>query len=507
MAPQEDDSKHICYDCIGDEFLAEEVKTNGSPNQCNYCSSNSKTITLGELSSRVHGVVEEHFVRTPSEPNWMDSILIGKGVMDVWLPDGQQAEYLIMDIANVAEEIAGGVADTLSGRYAYEAGKYGIENPYDSETHYEERSPDDLDFHHGWESFRSELMYRERFFPQSAEPVLAGIFGDLGALTTYDGTSVIREITPPDQGFSIWRARTAQSDEELTKILESPHQQLGPPPSSSAEVGRMNAKGVSVFYGAMDPDTCVAEVRPPVGSHVVLGRFRLLRQVKLLDLGALSKVFADASYFEPDYAVKKGRVAFIRHLVSEISRPVMPRDIDREYLPTQFVASYLAHRATPKLDGIIFPSSQTAGDGQNIVLFNHARGIEPYSLPCGSETIVYIDSPTEEEDDDDGIFIKESVPSIPPATDPPGRGGRRGVIRLTEFDERIESEDSTAPTLELDIESIEVWIIKRVSYEPRSRSVSRYQETDEDRKRLNDLLAESEFPPDIGIESESEGQY
>ena len=507
MAPQEDDSKHICYDCIGDEFLSEEVKTNGSLTQCSYCSSNSKAITLEELSSRVHRVIEEHFIRTPSEPNWLDSILMREGVIDVWLPDGQEAAYLIMDIANVSEEISNEVAGTLSGWYAYQAAKDGDENPYDSEAYYEEKSPDDLNFYHKWESFRNELMYQERFFPQSAEPVLTEIFGDPGALTTRDGTPVIREVTPPDQGFSIWRARTAQSDEELTKILESPDQQLGSPPSSSAEVGRMNAKGVSVFYGAMDPDTCVSEVRPPVGSNVVLGRFQLLREVKLLDLGALSRVFADASYFEPGYAVKKGRASFMRHLVSEISRPVMPRDIDREYLPTQFVASYLAHRATPNLDGIIFPSSQTEGDGQNIVLFNHARGIEPYSLPRGTKTLVDINSPMEE--DDDSIFITESVPSIPPAAEPPDRELRRGVIRLPEFDEWTESEDSTAPTLELDIESIEVRAVEGVSYRSRSRSISRYRETDEERKRLNGLFAESEFhtTPDIGMESESEGQY
>ena len=528
MTPQEDDSKHICYDCIGDEFLSEEVKTDGAPTKCGYCSSVRESISLEDLSNRVHEVIEKHFVRTPSEPNWMDSILIREGLIDVWLPDGQQAEDLIFDLANVSQEIAGDVADTLSGWYAYEAGKYGDENPYDSETYYEESGPDDLDFHHGWQSFRNELMYRERFFPQSAEPILAEIFGDLEALTTHDGTPVVREVTPPDQGFSIWRARTAQSDEELTKILESPDRQLGSPPSSSAEVGRMNAKGVSVFYGAMDPDTCVAEVRPPVGSHVVLGRFQLLRQVKLLDLGALSKVFADASHFEPDYAVKKGRVSFIRHLVSEISRPVMPRDIDREYLPTQFVASYLARRATPNLDGIIFPSSQTAGDGQNIVLFNHARRIEPHSHPPGMETTVYL-RPATEQEDDDSIFITETVPSITRTMEPPDNR-RRDLIRMPEYDELVESGDSTDPALELDIDNydelvesgdstdpaleldidnIEVWAVKRVRYEPQKRLVSRYRETVEERNRFSDLSVYSEFPtaPDVGIEEESEGQY
>ena len=63
----------------------------------------------------------------------------------------------------------------------------------------------------------------------------------------------------------------------------------------------------------------------------------------------------------------------------------MPQDADRAYLPTQFVASYLAHKANPKFDGIMFPSSQTEGDGQNVVLFNHVRGVESYDLLKGAK--------------------------------------------------------------------------------------------------------------------------
>ena len=236
-------------------------------------------------------------------------------------------------------------------------------------------------------------------------------------MSTYDGTAVIRKVTPLDEDFAIWRARAAQSDVEIARILESPDGQLGPPPSSSAEVGRMNPKGVPVFYGAMNPETCIAEVRPPVGSNVVLGRFRLLRDVKLLDLEALSRVFPKSSYFDPDYGVKTARTAFIRYLVAEISRPVMPKEVDREYLPTQYVAAYLALRAKPNLDGIIFPSTQTGDGKQNIVLFNHASKVDTSRLPQGSETEAKIHSPSEEDDDDD-ITIIETAPSSPPEKGP-----------------------------------------------------------------------------------------
>ena len=80
----------------------------------------------------------------------------------------------------------------------------------------------------------------------------------------------------------------------------------------------MNPKGVSVFYGAMDKLTCVSEIRPPVGSNVILGQFTLVETVRLIDLEALSRVRAKGSYFDPEYARQKERKAFLRQLVSEI---------------------------------------------------------------------------------------------------------------------------------------------------------------------------------------------
>ncbi len=50
----------------------------------------------------------------------------------------------------------------------------------------------------------------------------------------------------------------------------------------------MNAPGISVFYGALDEATCIAEARAPVGSHVVVAKFHLLRPVRLLDFDALT---------------------------------------------------------------------------------------------------------------------------------------------------------------------------------------------------------------------------
>lgn len=146
----------------------------------------------------------------------------------------------------------------------------------------------DLNFRDTWESFCQQLRSRSRFFSQYAEIDLRNIFGDLTSLITFQGISVIREISPSDEDRFVFRARLALSPTELENILKYPSRELGAPPSRLARAGRMNAAGISVFYGALDIDTCVTEIRPPVGSSVVVGRFEIIRPVRLLDMDALT---------------------------------------------------------------------------------------------------------------------------------------------------------------------------------------------------------------------------
>ena len=253
------------------------------------------------------------------------------------------------------------------------------------------------------------------------------------------------------------------STEELKSILELPSREIGPPPSKLAKAGRMNPQGISVFYGAMDKHTCMSEVRAPVGSSVVVGKFELLTTIRLLDLDALAGVYAGGSIFDPDYIERKGRAAFFRHLVSEISRPVMPQDEGLEYLSTQAVAEYLAQKTNPRIDGIIFRSSQTGGEGRNLVLFNHACVVEPYTLPEGSSSEVSLPlNILDEPDIFDDIVVYETVPSNPIEGNTTTRevDMNTSPIRLVEDDESKDFANYSDPTLRLDIERIEVWASK-----------------------------------------------
>ena len=49
-----------------------------------------------------------------------------------------------------------------------------------------------------------------------------------------------------------------------------------------------------------------------MGSFVVLVKFDLLNQIRILDLNALSIVYSDCSHFDPNYIEKRSRERFLK---------------------------------------------------------------------------------------------------------------------------------------------------------------------------------------------------
>ncbi|WP_410896985.1 RES family NAD+ phosphorylase [Pseudomonas guariconensis] len=155
---------------------------------------------------------------------------------------------------------------------------------------------------------------------------------------------------------------------------------LGPPPGRSTRANRMNSSGVSVFYGAREARSALAEVRPVVGSKVVVAKFSITRSLQLLDLRVLGRLTCRGSVFDPTYGAELERQGFLRILSRRLVLPVMPSEQDHAYLITQAVADYLSSQQSPTVDGIIFSSVQD-GVGVNVVLFHKASLVEPLGLP------------------------------------------------------------------------------------------------------------------------------
>lgn len=353
---------HVCYHCIGDRCLKQIVLEGGEQAKCKYCGTEGQGLQLSDLAEHIHEVLQEHFelAEVPSP---------GYEILQT----GETKKYIILDIAQVEEEVADDIVDYLSERYSHNSIREEGYDPYDQSAYYEEKDISDLEFRLSWRDFCKEIRTKAHFFNTFAYNFLKRIFENLDELQTFEGP-VIREVLPNDPSASIWRGRIVRTNGELNAILKSPDQELGPPPYEKAMPGRMNARGVSVFYGATEGETCIAELRAPVDSQVVLAKFVPILPLRLLELEKLKDIYCDTSHFSSNYMEEKARFAFLAPLVDEICRPIMPWDSELEYLPTQAVAEFLAAAQKPKIDGIIYRSSQTQA-GQNVVLLNHASKV------------------------------------------------------------------------------------------------------------------------------------
>ena len=185
--------------------------------------------------------------------------------------------------AVIDDEPAEHIRQVLEERYFdLDGAAAGEENPYETEAHYEERDVDDYELQYDWKLLQQSLKTKTRLFNQEAEVILESIFEGLAEHKTFKDDSVIVDAGPERLISKLYRARVFQSDEKLAKALENPDREMGPPPFSTAAAGRMNAQGISVFYGSTAPEVALAEIRPPVGSRVVVVCFNSHSSVTLV---------------------------------------------------------------------------------------------------------------------------------------------------------------------------------------------------------------------------------
>lgn len=475
--------KKLCRDCTQEPYLSDEIERDGRRLKCSYCGSTGKCYLLSELSERIEEVFEEHFVRTSDQPDALESMLqADKELNYQWERDGQPVIYAIMDAANIPEEAARDIQALLDEKHAdFDLASQGEETEFCCGSYYEEKSASDNAWREEWDSFERSLKTEARFFSKAAQLHLTSVFGELETLRTRDGRPLIVSAGPGSQLHKIYRARAFQSIQTLKEALERPDLHLGPPPPRLARAGRMNAYGISVFYGANTSQAALAEVRPPVGSHVLIAKFEIIRPIRLLDLPAFSAVATSGSIFDPLLSGRLERAMFLRSLSQRISRPVMPDDEALDYLATQVVADFLATESSASLDGIIFESVQAAKRARNIVLFQKAAKVEALTLPYGTEISSSVGLMTEEGWQPEFSVIEE-LPAEP--TDNHDVEQKKGVITspfaTLENSDWPFDHDWRESTLRVDVTSAEVYQVQGVKLKTDNFKVNRYRWTKSD---------------------------
>lgn len=470
--------KHVGYECIGDKFLSAEMQASGKRRKCAYCGKSAKGYRIMDIAERVDKAFETFYTPTANAMTSLEERLFNDRESQFEFErKGDPAMYAIADALSTENEIAEDIRQALDNKYCnWDPSDPQEETEFDEESHYARIGANDEIWQIDWKKFVKSLKSENRYFNHEGAIHLRKVFAGIHDMNTYDKRAEVRDIGPNTSISNIFRARVFQSDEKLKEALKRPELQLGPPPSAFASNGRMNARGISVFYGALHESTALAEVRPPVGSQVMVGDFSIVRPLKVLDLTALEDVSKNGSIFDPAYAGELERITFLGNLTAMLTKPVMPDDEVFEYLPTQAIADFLATEPDFKFDGIIFPSAQVVGKLPNMVLFNKASRVD--ETPLSKRVVSHVqlwdfDVDAEKEYRSYTVYEREEEPV--PETEPNIREDlpplAPGSLYIYPYNPNT---DERQVSLKLIIESVGVYTINAVQIKAEAHSVQRH---------------------------------
>lgn len=204
-----------------------------------------------------------------------------------------------------------------------------------------------------WASFRSEIMWRNRFFFRHEL--------DLDRLKTLFHRYL--ETDASEFGDQLYRARIQTDGSAI------PLNKMGCPHAVDAKNGRANPVGIPYLYAASTPETAIAETRPHPGDLLSVAQFNVILPLRLLNLMHPRKTISPLAVEDEDelYALRHD-LAFLCHLESELSKPILPRVADLEYLPTQYLCEFIKNCG---YDGVVFKSS--ISNGANVALFDDSK--------------------------------------------------------------------------------------------------------------------------------------
>ena len=299
-----------------------------------------------------------------------------------------------------------------------------------------------------WSQVKLILEMESRFYNSSVVRQLDYVFGAPNEYKKlYKDKSVVRQVKPGAK-FDIFRSRHFASADSAKKALLVPEKELAGPPHSVAKAGRMNADGISVFYGATDMKVAVAETRPPVGSYVVVARFCVAgskKSIKLLSVEDLREAYSNHIKAGEE---KEVNMRFIENFSNQVMKPIVPENASTEYIITQVISDYLSSRHDIGINGLMYKSAQTDEENhRNVVLFHRSSQVNILGKDEANSLIEDIESKCF-ENLKKGALVAE----------------RKSHKKHFKSNNQWEVDD---PTLELDVKSISLFKVINATYDPK----------------------------------------
>lgn len=311
---------YCCSNCFSDSFLQNHIKAVSSKDgKCSFCKSNNvKLINPKDLYDKFEPLLDLY---TPDSKGEKLNVLL-------------QSDWNVFTFNQIRQqnELLKLISDN----------ELGLDIKY--KPKYELEQKDIMQ----WELFREELKHNNRFFPKGAMTV-----EQIEPFAGFIGVKI-------DVSTKFYRARINTSDQEFCK------KEMLKPPKNIVLNGRANPVGIPYLYIASTPQTAIAEVRPHKGETLTVAEFENSKVLELADLRNPKSTISPFSDIELDIIYKN--MPFLTLLGNELSKPIIPRTTNLEYLSSQYLSEIFKHIG---FHGIIYKSS--VSDGNNYVIFDDSK--------------------------------------------------------------------------------------------------------------------------------------
>ncbi|AYQ27471.1 MULTISPECIES: RES family NAD+ phosphorylase [unclassified Polaromonas] len=353
-ARQSDGSDHaLCSECAEDLFLKKHIEEEGEKLTCSECGEDTHpALDVDALAAFIEPHMMEHFQQGVSYGHEEQS--------------GDPMSYAVQEVLGQYVSFEDELVEAVVRSEDYDP-RDGDSPFWDDTSNYVPTRVGTGHLHAKWQYTLQELKHTRRFFSTEAQELFTWLFSSVDDLKSFDDNgSVVSELP---MGTQLFRARVCGGGDLLKQMYSEPLKHVGPPPDQAARAGRMNAEGVSVLYGALDFETCLAEMRPAIANELVVITLTTTRPLRVLDFSRLDRARSGKalSYFQPDFSDEVERALFLRQLHRLIAQPIVPGH-ESDYLITQTMAEFLAHVVKNPFDGILFKSTQK-NEGVNLVIF------------------------------------------------------------------------------------------------------------------------------------------
>ena len=351
---------NCCSKCFDEKYLSNYIEENGDIENCEYCGAEQihtcDTSDIGDLVRKglrraYENINEEGVPRGPQE---------GESIFEV-LNDREQifSERLFKHSSeeNLSNDL---ITDSGFGYFEHKDGQIdwldkGGALLMPREEFYDQ---DHNRYSLSWEKFKWHIKYNLRFFDPDTETTREALIGPI-----YNLLKDVQITLPINT--ELWRAREPG---ETLPVNDDPIQLqniIGPAPVERSGHGRMNPAGISYMYLSDSPETCAVELNLKRGSDIWLGKFKVTKEITLVDLSRIPKIEI-LSIFHPDYDHNKyWAKGFFEEFTNEISQPIQQKGFPLDYIPTQLLSEYIR---TKEYDGLKYESSQRPGS-YNYTLF------------------------------------------------------------------------------------------------------------------------------------------